>query len=99
MENILNSAKLGYNIIGSDIAGFSGNNIPARLYIRWAQFSTFCGLFLNGGHGERALWKRSPQELEIIRKFSWLHTELVPICTAMSYRHIKVGLYSKTCGG
>jgi alpha-glucosidase (family GH31 glycosyl hydrolase) len=78
MENIMKSAKLGYNIIGSDVAGFSGKEIPPRLYIRWAQFSAFCGLFLNGGHGERALWKRSPQELEIIRRFSWLHTELVP---------------------
>ncbi len=78
IQNILASAKLGYNIIGSDVAGFSGKVIPPRLYIRWTQFSTFCGLFLNGGHGERALWKRSQQELEIIRKFSWLHTELVP---------------------
>lgn len=78
IQNILASAKLGYNIIGSDVAGFSGKVIPPRLYIRWTQFSTFCGLFLNGGHGERALWKRSQQELEIIRKFSWLHTEMVP---------------------
>jgi len=78
LQNIMASAKLRYNIIGSDVAGFSGNVIPPRLYIRWTQFSTFCGLFLNGGHGERALWKRSRQELEIIRKFSWLHTELVP---------------------
>ncbi|KAA3660160.1 MAG: glycoside hydrolase family 31 protein, partial [Calditrichaeota bacterium] len=78
IQDILGSAELGYNVIGSDIAGFSGAEIPPRLYIRWAQFSTFCGLFLNGGHGERALWKRSQQELEIIRKFSWLHTELVP---------------------
>jgi alpha-glucosidase (family GH31 glycosyl hydrolase) len=78
MDNIMKSAKVGYNIIGSDIAGFSGSVIPPRLYIRWAQFSAFCGLFLNGGHGERALWKRSAQELEIIRKFSWLHTELIP---------------------
>jgi len=78
IESILKSAALGYNIIGSDIAGFSGDKIPPRLYIRWTQFSTFCGLFMNGGHGERALWKRSAQELEIIRKFSWLHTELVP---------------------
>jgi alpha-D-xyloside xylohydrolase len=78
IQNIMASAKLGYNVIGSDIAGFSGNVIPPRLYIRWAQFSTFCGLFLNGGHGERALWKRSRQELEIIRKYSWLHTELIP---------------------
>ncbi len=78
IKNILNAAKLGYNIIGSDVAGFSGSTIPPRLYIRWTQFSTFCGLFLNGGHGERALWKKSKQELEIIRKFSWLHTELIP---------------------
>lgn len=78
MSNIMASAKAGYNIIGSDVAGFSGSEIPPRLYIRWAQFSAFCGLFLNGGHGERALWKRSQQELEIIRKYSWLHTELIP---------------------
>jgi alpha-D-xyloside xylohydrolase len=54
------------------------NDIAPNVYIRWAEFSTFCGLFLNGGHGERRLWKRSWPELEIIRKFSWLHTELVP---------------------
>lgn len=78
IESILESAKLGYNIIGSDVAGFSGGTIPPRLYIRWTQFSTFCGLFMNGGHGERRLWKRSQEELEVIRKYSWLHTELVP---------------------
>lgn len=78
LRYVLASARKGYCVVGSDIAGFSGRTIPPRLYIRWAQFSTFCGLFLNGGHGERRLWKRSPEELEIIRKFSWLHTELVP---------------------
>lgn len=78
IQSILKSAKKGYNIIGSDIGGFSGSTIPPRLYIRWAQFSTFCGLFLNGGHGERRLWKRTGEELEVIRKFSWLHTELLP---------------------
>ncbi|MEZ4971010.1 MAG: glycoside hydrolase family 31 protein [Flavobacteriaceae bacterium] len=78
IESILKSAELGYNIIGSDVAGFSGKTIPPRLYMRWAQFSTFCGLFMNGGHGERRLWKRTEEELEVIRKFSWLHTELVP---------------------
>lgn len=78
IEHILESARVGYNIIGSDVAGFSGKDIPPRLYIRWAQFSTFCGLFLNGGHGDRRLWKRSKEEMKIIRKFSWLHTELIP---------------------
>ena len=78
VKSILRSAEKGYNIIGSDVAGFSGSTIPPRLYIRWTQFSAFCGLFLNGGHGERALWKRSEQELKIIREYSWLHTELIP---------------------
>ncbi len=78
INSILKSAKAGYNIIGSDVAGFSGSTIPPRLYIRWTQFSAFCGLFMNGGHGERRLWMRTPEELDIIRKYSWLHTELVP---------------------
>jgi alpha-glucosidase (family GH31 glycosyl hydrolase) len=115
MTDILQSARVGYCVVGSDVAGYHGrsnpddirsstaamppstakpagasqlatpefgtaadNDIAPNIYIRWAQFSTFCGLFLNGGHGERRLWKRSWPELEIIRKFSWLHTELVP---------------------
>ncbi len=79
ISSILKSAALGYNIIGSDVAGFSGGqDIPPRLYIRWAQFSAFNGLFMNGGHGDRRLWKRTQEELEIIREYSWLHTELVP---------------------
>lgn len=76
---ILKSAKLGYNIVGSDIAGYhGGGDITPELYIRWAQFSTFCGLFLNGGHSERRMWKRTEKELEVIRQYAWLHNELVP---------------------
>lgn len=76
---ILRSAKLGYNVIGSDVAGYHGKEpIPSEVYIRWAEFSSFCGLFLNGGHGERRMSLRTPDEREVVRKFSWLHTELVP---------------------
>ena len=78
LDYIMKSAKLGYSVIGSDVAGYGGGTIPKNLYIRWAQFSSFCGLFLHGGHGNRALWERSPEELEIVRKFAWLHNELVP---------------------
>ena len=116
ISDILGSARLGYCVIGSDVAGYHGRSNPDDvgpataallanwkpkagapattgaefdtaagrdeiapiIYIRWAEFSAFCGLFLNGGHGERRLWKRTQAELEIIRKFSWLHTELVP---------------------
>jgi alpha-glucosidase (family GH31 glycosyl hydrolase) len=79
LRDILASAAKGYCVVGDDIAGYHGKEpIPARLYIRWAQFAAFTGLFLNGGHGERRLWKRSSNELEIIRKFAWMHTELAP---------------------
>ncbi|MSU49986.1 MAG: hypothetical protein EXS37_13025 [Opitutus sp.] len=116
ISDILGSARLGYCVIGSDVAGYNGRSNPddmgpatsallsqwqpksaapsdvapefgtaagkdeiaPNIYIRWAEFSAFCGLFINGGHGERRLWKRTPPELEIVRKFSWLHTELVP---------------------
>lgn len=78
IEDILRSAKAGYNVIGSDVAGYSGGEFPPRLYARWAQFSAFCGLFLNGGHTNRALWESIPDEWEIVREYAWLHTELIP---------------------
>jgi alpha-glucosidase (family GH31 glycosyl hydrolase) len=84
LTDILLSAKRGYNVIGSDIPGYSGNTIPPHLYARWAQFSCFCGFFLNGGHTDRRLWNTSEEEWEILRKFSWLHTELLPYM----YTHI-----------
>ena len=79
LRDILASAAKGYGVVGDDVAGYHGPEpIPPRLYIRWAQFAAFTGLFLNGGHGERRLWKRTPEELEIVRQYSWMHTELVP---------------------
>lgn len=79
LRDILASAAKGYCVVGDDVAGYHGREpIPPRLYIRWAQFACFTGLFLNGGHGERRLWKRTAEELEIIRRYAWLHTELVP---------------------
>lgn len=79
LRDILASAAKGYCVVGDDVAGYHGREpIPPRLYIRWAQFACFTGLFLNGGHGERRLWMRTAEELEIIRRYAWLHTELVP---------------------
>lgn len=76
---VLWSAERGYNLVGSDIGGYHGEmDIAPDLYIRWAQFSAFCGFWLNGGRGERRMWLRTPQELELIREYAWLHTELVP---------------------
>jgi alpha-D-xyloside xylohydrolase len=79
LRDILLSSARGYGVVGDDVGGYHGGpEIPPRLYIRWAEFAAFTGLFLNGGHGERRLWLRSAEELAIIRKFAWLHTELRP---------------------
>ena len=85
LRDILKSASLGYAVVGSDIGGYSGSDIPADLYIRWAQFSAFSPYYLLGGHGERRLWMRTDQELTQIRRFTWLHSELVPYLYSLVY--------------
>ncbi len=94
---ILRSARLGYNLPGSDIGGYHGGMpIQPELYIRWAQFATFCGFFLNGGHGERRMWKRTQLELELIREYSWLRMELIPYIycyVVQAYRGGRVLMY------
>ncbi|MFP4502826.1 MAG: TIM-barrel domain-containing protein [Candidatus Hydrogenedentota bacterium] len=78
LRDILESARKGYGVIGSDVGGFSGGDVPPKLYVRWAQFSTFCGLFLNGGHGERRPSHWEDATRTEIREAMWRHTELVP---------------------
>lgn len=85
LRDILKSAKLGYSVLGSDIGGYSGSTIPPDVYIRWAQFSAFCPFYLLGGHSERRLWLRTPEELELIRQATWLHNELVPYIYSYVY--------------
>lgn len=93
LRDILASAAKGYGVVGDDVAGYHGKEpIPPRLYIRWAQFAAFTGLFLNGGHGERRLWQRTAEELAIIRRYAWLHTELVPYLYTLVARHHEGGL-------
>jgi len=91
LEDVMKSIEAGYSVVGSDIGGYGGGTIPPELYIRWTQWSTFCGWFSNGGHGNRALWERSDEELEIIRKFTWLRQELVPYIYTHARAHHEGG--------
>ncbi len=85
LRDVMKSIDRGYSVVGSDIGGYGGGTIPPELYIRWTQWSVFCGWFSNGGHANRALWERSEQELELIRRFTWLRQELVPYI----YTHVR----------
>lgn len=85
LRDILASARRGYCVVGSDVAGFSGDEpISKELYVRWAQFSAYCGLFLNGGHGERRPSKWDAEQRDLVRRAMWRHDELVPYI----YNHV-----------
>ena len=85
---ILDSAAMGYSVVGVDVGGYHGGPpvprdvdmrpIPSDVYIRWAYFSALNPLFLNGGHRERRLWLYDDIVLEEVRRAAWLHDELVP---------------------
>ena len=60
-DSVASSARNGTSCWPRNPAATSTNqfgtaaddDIAPNIYIRWAEFSAFCGLFLNGGHGER----------------------------------------------
>lgn len=84
LQNIFDSAKLGYTVVGSDTAGYNGDEaITKNLLIRWSQFSALCPLFENGGHGAHQPWLFDYETVQIYRKFVMLHKELKPYLYSM----------------
>ncbi len=79
VKNIFDAAKLGYAVIGSDIAGYHGNEeITKEFLLRWTQFGALCPLMENGGHGKRFPWQFDNETIKIYRYFVKLHHELKP---------------------
>jgi alpha-glucosidase (family GH31 glycosyl hydrolase) len=79
ISNIFSAMNLGYAVIGSDTGGYHGDEeITKELLIRWAQFSAFCTLFENGGHGKHQPWLHDEETVEIYRYYVKLHLELKP---------------------
>ncbi|MBN1349688.1 hypothetical protein JXJ21_09780 [candidate division KSB1 bacterium] len=79
LRNIFKAAEVGYHFVGSDIGGFNGGpELTKTVFLRWAQFSAFNPLMLNGGVGEHRPWKFDSQTTEVFRYYATLHSELVP---------------------
>jgi len=93
LQDIFDSARLGYTVLGSDIAGYNGSMpIEKNLLIRWAQFGALCPLMENGGHGAHQPWKHDEQTLTIYRDFALLHQSLKPYLYSMMMKsHLKGG--------
>lgn len=87
LSSIFNAAQLGYSVIGSDTAGYHGDEaITKNLLIRWAQFSAFCPFFENGGHGAHEPWKFDDGTVNIYREYVKLHLELRPYFYSLMLR-------------
>jgi len=75
---ILDSAKNGYLIVGSDIGGYRDGGPEKEVLIRWAQFGALCPFMENGGCGEHRPWRFDAETLRIYRAYTLLHKALLP---------------------
>lgn len=93
LNNMFSSAKFNFVSYGSDIGGFRGDgNKYKDVFIRWAQLGAFCPIMENGGGGEHRPWMYDEETLDIYRKYTVLHHELIPYIysqAAYSYEIVK----------
>ncbi|MGI6745488.1 MAG: Alpha-xylosidase [Firmicutes bacterium ADurb.Bin300] len=93
LNNMFSSAEFNFVSYGSDIGGFrSDGNTYKDVFIRWAQLGAFCPVMENGGSGEHRPWAYDEQTLDIYRKYTILHHQLIPYIysqAAYSYELVK----------
>ncbi len=101
LNDVFDSARLGYTVIGTDIAGYNGDEkITRQLLLRWAQFGALNPLMENGGHGAHQPWLHDDETVNIYRKFTRLHLELKPYLYSMMIKgHYKKGPIMHIVGG
>ena len=79
LVNLFFSAEEGYVNFGSDIGGYNGDGERDKLlFIRWAQLGAFCPIMENGGQGEHRPWTIDEETIDIYRKFTMIHHDLIP---------------------
>lgn len=93
LNNMFSSANFNFVSYGSDIGGFRSDGEKHKdVFIRWAQLGAFCPVMENGGGGEHRPWMYDGETLDIYRKYTVLHHELIPYIysqAAYSYEIVK----------
>lgn len=83
----------GMPVWGSDIGGYTGGELTADLFIRWAQFGALTPIFEVGGAGANAaFWRFGEPTVELFRRAATLHYELVPLLFQLAQRASRDGL-------
>ncbi len=82
LNNMFSSAKYNFVSYGSDINGFRDRGQTKEVFLRWTQLGALSPIMENGGQGEHRPWmydaEGETQALDIYRKFTALHYELIP---------------------
>ncbi len=92
LNDMMTSARFNFVSYGSDIYGFRGGEKDKELYIRWSQLGAFCPVMENGNIDGNTPWSFDTETTDIYRKFTNLHTELIPYIysqAAYSYELVK----------
>jgi alpha-D-xyloside xylohydrolase len=83
----------GIPVWGSDIGGYSGGDLTAALFVRWAQFAALTPIFEVGGAGANAtFWRLGNEAVEGFRDAATLHYELVPYLYALANGASRTGV-------
>jgi alpha-glucosidase (family GH31 glycosyl hydrolase) len=78
---------------GSDIGGYSGGELTAPLFVRWAQFAALTPIFEVGGTGANAtFWRLGASAIDGLRRAATLHYELVPYLYSLAQAAARNGL-------
>ena len=83
LENAIRSAQtagvVGYSTWGSDVGGYSSQELTADVFVRWTQLGAISPIFEVGGDGLNATpWNLGDGAMAGLKKAAILHYELFP---------------------
>jgi len=101
IANAVRTGFMGFPMWGSDTGGYLGGRIPAALYARWLEFSSWSGMFEvkidnAGGRGEdRPPWKYGEQLQDIFRAACEHRMEMLPYIYSLANTSAENGVLMK----
>jgi alpha-D-xyloside xylohydrolase len=75
-----------------DIGGFARGQVPAELYVRWAQAGIHCSHTRFHGIGEREPWAFGDEAEDIVRRWCEWRMRLVPYLQACALEATRTGM-------
>jgi alpha-glucosidase (family GH31 glycosyl hydrolase) len=101
LANCIRCGFMGFPVWGFDVGGYLGGRISEKLYARWLELGTWCGLFEvklddAGGRGaDRPPWRYSEQLQNIFEKSCSQRMELQPFIYSLANTSYKNGVMMK----